>query len=161
MTSPNNGWCLNVDSNSDNEINEPSHSLTLTFSSAKIIEKLRFEKIETSGYPTKIRLRYSTNAGMPLKLYKNVFGDKINETSNDSELIKTSDSILMTGSEVMLLAHPIEAQVLRIELVEFKDENLCGKIDVIGCQKTSCIGMYLFIIQDNEISQNLFRYKRV
>lgn len=44
----------------------------------------------------------------------------------------------MAGSQVVVLHDPVEAQMLRITIEEFK-QSPCAKIELLGCQKSSCL----------------------
>lgn len=46
-----------------------------------------------------------------------------------------------TGSELLVLAEPIEARTLQLEVLEFSGGSVpCLKLDFLGCQRTSCEG---------------------
>lgn len=104
-----------------------------------------------NSYPTQIRFYYANEIGVPFKLYKNVFVttkqsviNPENQSLNKSFAAISSDIITtgnigLTGSDVIVFANAIEARVITIEIVAFV-ENACAKIDVIGCQKTNCVG---------------------
>lgn len=100
---------------------------------------MRIEKVNSS-YPTQIRLSYSHEIGLPLSVY----------TPEDSQTVNSSNGILMgavavSGQELIVLNKNIEARVVQIELLGFK-EKACLKMDFFGCQKLNCVGTYLFYI---------------
>ena len=47
------------------------------------------------------------------------------------------------GSEILVLAKPIEARTLQIEFLEFHGGVPCMKFEFLGCQRTSCEGILI------------------
>lgn len=149
------GWCADPE--------DKTPSITLTFSSAKIIEKLRIEKVGINSFPTQIRFYYANKIGVPLKLYKNVFDSKVinpeNQSLNESVSsispgVITTGNIGLTGSDIIVLANAIEARVILIKIVAF-EERACAKIEAIGCQKTSCVGKHFLLLIYTYITENI------
>ena len=110
------GWCALAD--------DFQRTLTFVFPAPKIVERLRIEKTAGAAYPTKFRINYAVEDGVPLR--------------NATEVgVLTTRNVGIAGSELLVLSHPVEAKVFQIVIEEFK-EAPCVRVEVLGCQKTSC-----------------------
>lgn len=96
---------------------------------------MRIEKVNSS-FPTQIRLSYSNGTGLPLTVYN----PDANESGNSSNGI-LMEAVALLGQEMVVLTQSIEARVIQIELLGFK-EKACLKTDFFGCQKVNCIGEF-------------------
>uniref|UniRef100_A0A914YWX2 Uncharacterized protein n=1 Tax=Panagrolaimus superbus TaxID=310955 RepID=A0A914YWX2_9BILA len=110
------GWCALKD--------DTRRTLTFTFAVPKVIERLRIEKTAGAAYPTRLRFNYAMEDGVKLK--------------TSSRLTNmTTRNVGIAGSELLVLDPPLEAKIFQIVIEEFK-EAPCIRVDLLGCQKTSC-----------------------
>uniref|UniRef100_A0A7E4V9J7 Sushi, von Willebrand factor type A, EGF and pentraxin domain-containing protein 1 n=1 Tax=Panagrellus redivivus TaxID=6233 RepID=A0A7E4V9J7_PANRE len=111
-----NGWCALQDDN--------RRTITFTFPSPKVVERLRIEKTAGAAFPTLIRVNYAMEDGVKLL--------------TDSRLMNiTLKNVGIAGSELILFDPPVEAKVLQLVIEQYK-EAPCIKVEMLGCQKTSC-----------------------
>ncbi|KAI1733255.1 CUB domain-containing protein [Ditylenchus destructor] len=120
------GWCADE--------SDAQPTITFTFVTPRILEKLRIEKW-LGGYPTQILISWANQTDIPLQLYTQ---QSMNGDSTNSSGGIVTNSVAIAGSEVVVLERPVEARVVRVEVVGFQ-EKPCMKIDLFGCQKTNCI----------------------
>ena len=115
------GWCALKDDN--------HRTLTFNFAVPKIIERLRIEKTAGAAYPTRMQINYAMEDGIKLKTSTRLTN-------------MTTRNVGIAGSELLVFDPPLEAKVLQIVIEEFK-EAPCIRVDLLGCQKTSCTGMFV------------------
>lgn len=99
--------------------------ITFTFAAPKILERVRFEKIN-NGMPQLISIEYANDTN-----------GRFISNANLSHI--EMKNVEMAGSQVLVLHDPVETQMIRVTVHEFK-QSPCMKIELMGCQKSSCIG---------------------
>ncbi|CAI4229546.1 unnamed protein product [Auanema sp. JU1783] len=112
------GWCSST--------LDPLKAITLHFSVAKVIEKIRFNRT-VSGNTLSVRIRYNSEEGKPLQ--------QLAVDGND--VFDLQDSTFFDG-DFLVLPYSVEARVLEISIVHYENEP-CFTADVFGCQKYSCV----------------------
>ncbi|KAK0398751.1 hypothetical protein QR680_002734 [Steinernema hermaphroditum] len=113
------GWCA--------EESDTKRTITFTFAVPKIIDRLRVERTDRNAYPTELKIRYSNQTGTQLLS----LAPPHNETWS-------TKNVAIVGSEHLVLPKAIEARVLEIT-IEKHHVGPCVKLDILGCQKTSCM----------------------
>src|SRR4051812_12159083 len=108
------GWCAQPD--------DKTPTLTLTFAVPKVIDRIRLEKVGTA-FPTVVRFSYANETGV-----------RMSQRTEKIHLKK----LKIAGSELLVLNTPFEARVVKMEILEFQEKS-CVKMDLMGCQKTSCV----------------------
>lgn len=68
---------------------------------------------------------------------------KLHEAPKGVDRISTK-KLAVTGNELVVLNRAIEAHSIEIVLEEFH-ERPCVKLDLLGCQKSDCIGKRVVI----------------
>lgn len=105
--------------------------MTLTFAAPKILERIRFEKIN-NGMPQLVSIEYANNTN----------GHFLSNANLSHIEMKNVD---MAGSQIVVLHEPVETQMIRITIHEYK-QSPCTKIELMGCQKSSCVGEFFVVI---------------
>ncbi|CAJ0600817.1 unnamed protein product [Cylicocyclus nassatus] len=126
------GWCANK--------SDSQKTVTVHFVVPKIIEKIRLEKVGKAEV-TSIKVRYSEKEGQPLK-------DLMLEGKKEFSV----NSGLTIGGDAFDLPYSIESSTLEITIVSFKNEA-CMKLEVLGCQKTSCADVNECMIENGHCDQ--------
>uniref|UniRef100_A0A183C3F4 Fibropellin-1 n=1 Tax=Globodera pallida TaxID=36090 RepID=A0A183C3F4_GLOPA len=144
ITAKGSGWC-------DDQQSSPAPS---------IIEKLRIEKVldlslgippeaaAVGVFPTKFLLSYSMEENMPLVPYTRGLADSDQIAANKSlsggdpsepeGLIRVRSLGTSVVTETLMLTRPIEARVVRMDVLEFNCGIACLKMEFLGCQRSSC-----------------------
>ncbi|KAI6214115.1 Sushi, von Willebrand factor type A, EGF and pentraxin domain-containing protein 1 [Aphelenchoides besseyi] len=103
---------------------DTERQVTFTFAAPKVLERIRFEKL---------------NGGMPMIISISYANDTRGRFHTNANLTKIEmKNVDVAGSQVVVLREAVEIQMLQITIHEFK-QNPCTKIELLGCQKSSCI----------------------
>ncbi|KAI6239571.1 Sushi, von Willebrand factor type A, EGF and pentraxin domain-containing protein 1 [Aphelenchoides fujianensis] len=103
---------------------DTERQVTFTFAAPKVLERIRFEKLN-GGMPTLLSIGYANDT-------------RARFHSNENLTRIEMKNVDVAGSQVVVLREPIEVQMLQITIHEFK-QNPCTKIELMGCQKSSCV----------------------
>uniref|UniRef100_A0A914GWY3 Uncharacterized protein n=1 Tax=Globodera rostochiensis TaxID=31243 RepID=A0A914GWY3_GLORO len=167
ITAKGSGWCDDRQSSAalsvvgDAALNGTiAATFTFNFPAPKIIEKLRIEKVldlslgippeaaAAGVFPTKFVLSYSMEENVPLVPYMRGLADDDQTAANKSlsggdqsdpeGLIRVRSLGTSIATETLMLTRPIEARVVRMDVLEFNSGIACLKMEFLGCQRSSC-----------------------